>query len=256
MTSRKKVSIDFEVPIIDKMNSVKSKYKEKNHQSLSSSKIVNDALSSTLLLDNDIKKSIISHLDEFIDHINIEISLSDNSSYRTDDLNRKSQQIIRLKTLLSDYEGYSAKNPSNKFYNIKIKSGVAHIPASFILLNGEDAEQALYVYIIEVEKKSGSYSIPHFVFFSQSKDLSDKQIEEIYDLCEGAFPDFKLIRAREVQPIYSKEPHVISNMVNYEEYKNSENIGVFKLMTSEKIEYIKSYDSHYKPPYSAYIQLY
>ena len=127
-------------------------------------------------------------------------------------MNKESAEAPNDHTVIAIQSGYTA---------IAIQNGHAVFPENWIQLNPEDAKNSLYVWVVDTNPKIiNGNNVPHFVFYSTSKNINDVKIQNtINDLCVNKYPLFSDILSRRIkeEEIYKLNCSDLSNkiQVNY-----------------------------------------
>ena len=133
---------------------------------------------------------------------------------------------------------------------ITLKEGYLICPSDWVIINPEEAPNALWANVIECRNHT-RYNIPHFVYFIT--DLNDyknnnKTFEKkIHQKCERIYPRFKDILKQQVNDdLKINDPDYNKKLI---EWENAPTIGHFPI-------YVQNDDTTepgYKPPFGAKI---
>lgn len=214
---KKKLSIDFELNNYHLMSSSAALFRSTN------SGIVNYLVEHFLQLSKKAKKAFAKTSSELL--ASEKKLFSDCDDFEREEL---ANQIAILEDLLlffTDGKGLPEEEPMKR---IEMADGYALIPENWVVINESHAKNCSHAGVIEV-RNSAKYNCPHFVFFSElSPNKFDADMQDsILTRCEIVHPDFRRIRAMQLEPIYD-ENHVL---LNAELWTQAPHIGIFEIQT-------------------------
>lgn len=107
---------------------------------------------------------------------------------------------------------------------IAMQDGFLIIPDDWIVLNKKDAKTCRYAGVVECRNHQ-KFGIPHFVFFTNAEYGKDYDTDLIDELCCKAWPKFKNVLKKQVDPI--RDPEKPGEYLNLKEHLESPYIGYF-----------------------------
>lgn len=214
--NRKKMSIDFEP-----QNYRKLKEYCDCHNNCSTSSVVNFLISNFMNLPDELANSFAITCENYL---NSDTYLYNKSSKfhssEADEIKKTCHELIYY---LTNGKCTTRDIPMQR---IKIKTGYAYVPTSWIILENKDPKYCEYIGIIEC-RNSDLYGIPHFVFFADFPiySISEQFQSEIYIHCQSAYPKFSEILKKQIKPLFDDN----NTMINEDVWKKSPEIGFFQL---------------------------
>ncbi|MBO5239629.1 MAG: hypothetical protein J6B50_12770 [Lachnospiraceae bacterium] len=214
--NRKKMSIDFEP-----QNYKKLKEYCDCHNNCSTSSVVNFLISNFLNLPEELANSFAITCEDYLNSDTFQYNNS--SSFRSSEADAIKKTCHELIYYLTNGKCTTRNIPMKR---IKIRTGYAYVPTSWIILDNKLPEHSEYIGIIEC-RNSDLYGIPHFVFFSEFPiySITERFKKEIYTYCISAYPNFSEVLKKQVKPLLDEN----NFMINEEIWKKSPEIGFFQL---------------------------
>lgn len=149
--------------------------------------------------------------------------------FEMEELKKEISSLEQIAKFLNDGKEITVKEvlSTPNMQTIAIKNGSVLYPAEWIIVNPEIAQQCEYAGVIECRNGS-KLGIPHFLYFSKQRMISDSEIEQLHNLCIQKWPKFK-------EKVLDKQVTLIPDSNNFGEYINAEDylaapiIGYFNI---------------------------
>lgn len=146
------------------------------------------------------------------------------------------------------YEIADETEEETSMKKIKLADGYLIIPADWIVVNPEQAENCRYAAVLEC-RNSTKYGVPHFIYFNNyqyGNQFTDTMEENFYSLCRKAWPKFAEIEELSNKNQLVPDPENKGQYLNAEAHLAAPIIGLFSI--EEQGDRISG-----EPPYGAMI---
>lgn len=154
--------------------------------------------------------------------------------------------------LLNDGQSILCDTPTdnNHMQKITLKEGYMLCPSDWIIINPDDAPNALWANVIECRNHT-RYHIPHFVYFITDLEYykkNNKAFEaQIHQLCEQIYPPFKRVLQQQINDdLDVNDPDYNQKLI---EWENAPTIGHFPIY----VQADNTIKPDYEPPFGAKI---
>ncbi len=242
MFTKKKISIDFQMPEYKLM----IEYAQKNAQS--NSKVVNDLVNIFIPLSTTMRKELSDFCgNKFLESLN---QLQGKSDFEAQDINVEASQ---WKALANYFRVENYKLWKSSMRQIMLKEGYCIFPADWIVLGNiwGTPEECMYAGVVE-SRNFSVYGIPHFLFFSNKKYACEYDEEfkaKVYAECERVFPEFN--KFFNMQIYLTKEEE--NDKDKLAEWDKAPSFGLFHLVEKGDPMYWNALRPDYIPPAGAMI---
>ena len=131
------------------------------------------------------------------------------------------------------------------------------IPADWIVLNENDAEEYTDAFVLECSN-TRFYGLPHFLMFYDSRayNMNDKSSyskdfeKMFYQRVLKVYPEFQIVLDSQV------ETRVVNGRIEgLEEWGKSPIIAIFPIKTSRDLKRIREQDKDYVPPLGIFVDI-
>ena len=233
----KKLSIDLNDENAFILESIKNKEKKTYGQS------INDLIDLFYNLPPEVNGEILGFIKSQLKKLYNDMDIA--GEYEFQAIMNKSQAYQELasffnkgKTLYID----SIKSEP-EMQKIEMMDSVLVCPKDYIIVNKEDALMCQYASVVEV--RNSDFKVPHFLYFSTKEinDYNDSDYEIINSLCTKNWSKFQEIVDNKVDPVFDPQ-YGFARILNYDEYANAPQIGVFSVY----IHGDSNYPKNFKPP--------
>lgn len=155
--------------------------------------------------------------------------------------------ILRL--LNNGIYEFEEEKKESQMKKIKLADGYLIIPAEWIVVNEDIAEDCRYAAVLEC-RNSAKYGVPHFIYlnnFKYGNQYTDDMEHHFYELCRKAWPKFSEIEELNKKNQLVPDPENKGQYLNIKEHLAAPIIGLFSIEEQGTNPFGE------KPPYGAMI---
>lgn len=218
-SEKKKLSIDFNITNYDIMQ------KFGHHHNLTNSATVNYLISLFLQLSPTIKKRFAQSTFKSIQ--DLKKAYISCQEYKKLEIEKEIETLTDLLMFFTDGKGY-VEEEKESMIKVDIKHGYVIFPKNWIVIDLQNSCNCAYVGVIEM-KNSDAYNAPHILFFSPIPigEIDSNFKENLFVKCEKEYPDFRRIRAMQIEPVYGENNEIL----NGDLWMKAPIIGIFAIPT-------------------------
>ena len=164
-------------------------------------------------------------------HAKVAFEVNDDEVIRQEKEQKVADQFKNLANMYNDFKEYRFCDIEGivDMQRFDLLNGYVVVPCDWIPLNVKRAAQSQGVYVMEIWNAK-ELKIPHYLYFSEQKEINDSEKTVFYSLVRKNCPDFKICEERQVEPIYGMaDEQGRRELLNKEDFEDQPIIGIFEI---------------------------